>query len=187
MRVKILPVVLLMLFSITSVQKSIAAAVSNDVASSNHSYSYSYETGDTDQIASQFVRSAQLYKSLSLLLLDSVKKDDIVEQAIAYHGFTNVKKAVINNIKEVTLSYRPKWDHLLAETYSKQFNPEILQSIMDKGENSPYFPQFVSRQKNGDTDKTLISSGVFKEARNDLITMLKNSLAQQLTVSNLSN
>lgn len=184
---KVLTTAFLVLFSVISTQQSMAAALSNGSTNSGHIYSYDNEVNDTNSVASQFVRSAQLYKSLSLLLLDSVKTDEVVEKAISRHGFTNVKKAVIHNIKEITTSYRQKWDHLLADIYSKQFNSEILQSIMEKGEHSPYFPQFVSRQKSGGTDKTLISSEIFKEARSDLIVMLQNNLVQHVTASNLSN
>lgn len=124
-----------------------------------------------------FVRSAGLHKSLSLLLLDSVKTDALVEKAISRYGFDSVKNMVVANIKSTATDYRDQWDNLLATLYSSQFDAHILQSICDKGENSPYFVDFISKQKQMGTSDTLHSSDIFKAARSELIKTLEKSFA----------
>lgn len=127
--------------------------------------------------AATFVKTAQLHRSLSLLLLESVKSDTVIENAIKAHGFPTVKKSVVANIKNITNEYRMEWDDLLIKIYSDQFDAKTLQSIADKGENSPYFTKFVSKQKNVHTDKLLLTSPTFREARANLIKTLKISFS----------
>ena len=123
--------------------------------------------------AKLFVKSAQLHKSLSLLLLDSVKSDAFVEQAIEKHGFEAVKNAVVANIKITSIEFREQWDGLLADIYSKQFSSEVLNSIANEGEQSPHFVKFVSQQKQARTDQTLLNSELFQEARSELVEKLE--------------
>jgi len=180
---KIFVTFLIPLFSIIFVHNAYASAsTSHALISHNPILPFADDQNNSSvSVASKFVRSAQLYKSLSLLLLDSVKKDKIVEVAISHHGFAEVKKSVVLNIKEVTNLYRTKWDAVLADIYANQFNAEILQSIMEEGENSPHFSQFVAKQKNSKTDETLMTSAVFKEARTDLVKMLQSKFPTQFS------
>lgn len=127
------------------------------------------------QAAVQFVKSSGLHKSLSLLLLDSVKQDAIVENAILVHGFSDVKSSVVANIKLTSNRYRQEWEALLAGIYSSQFSDQELKSILDKGENSPYFSQFILRQNEMGTSNRLASSDIFKKAHSELIETLRKS------------
>ncbi|HPF47621.1 MAG: hypothetical protein KDF58_12925 [Alphaproteobacteria bacterium] len=126
-------------------------------------------------VAEQFIRSTGLHKSLSLLLLDSVKNDELVENAISQFGFPLVKNTVVSNIKDTTNHYRQDWVSLLASIYSEQFNSNTLRSILEDGENSPYYSEFVALQGKMDTAKILSDSNIFKEARSDLIKTLKKN------------
>ncbi len=128
-------------------------------------------------VAIRFVRNSGLHKSLSLLLLDSVKAEKVVESAISRYGFSNVKSSVVLNIKNTSSQYRNDWDGLLASIYSSQFGPEVLQSILDKGENSPYFTKFIAQQSRMNTSNLLSNSTLFKEARANLIAKLQNSFS----------
>ncbi|MEZ5756603.1 MAG: hypothetical protein R3D86_00120 [Emcibacteraceae bacterium] len=126
-------------------------------------------------VAMQFVRSTGLHKSLSLLLLDSVKNDTLVENAISQYGFPQVKNMVVSNIQNTTNHYRQDWVSLLASIYSEQFNSNTLRSILEDGENSPYYSEFVAMQSKMDTAKMLSDSDIFKEARSNLINTLKKN------------
>ncbi len=132
---------------------------------------------DSFDIAVQFVKSAQLYKSLSLLLLDSVKTDQVVEKAISEFGFPTVKNSVVSNIKYTTDQYRTKWVSLLAGIYSEQFDHNMLKSILDDGENSPYYTQFIVRQSQMNTNTLLSNSVVFREAHDELIASLRKNFS----------
>ncbi len=132
------------------------------------------ETRDPSySVAVTFVRSTGLHKSLSLLLLDSVKTDEVVEAAILKYGFENVKNIVVDNIKHTTTDYRDQWNDLLATIYSSQFDAHILMSIVKKGEKSPYFADFIARQKQMNTSEQLATSDVFKKAHKELINSLR--------------
>ena len=128
-------------------------------------------------LAVQFIRSSGLHKSLSLLLLDSVKTDDLVEEAISQHGFSSVKKSVVLNIQNTTNHYRQEWISLLASIYSNQFQENVLQSILQEGENSPYYPDFISRQNEMNTSKLVMIGRVLNEARASLLENLKDSFS----------
>ncbi|HRW30339.1 MAG TPA: hypothetical protein P5227_10100, partial [Emcibacteraceae bacterium] len=58
---------------------------------------------------------------------------------------------------------------------SEQFNSNTLRSILEDGENSPYYSEFVALQGKMDTAKILSDSNIFKEARSDLIKTLKKN------------
>ncbi|MCP5380945.1 MAG: hypothetical protein H6912_01120 [Kordiimonadaceae bacterium] len=126
-------------------------------------------------VAEQFIRTTGLHKSLSVLLLDSVKNDKLVENAISQFGFPQVKNTVVSNIKITTNHYRQDWVSLLASIYSEQFNSNTLRSILEDGENSPYYNEFVAMQSKMNTAKMLSDSELFKEARSNLIKTLKKN------------
>ena len=144
---------------------------------SNYNSQYLEREYNAKSAAEIFVKTAQLHKSLSLLLLESVKGDEIIENAIKLYGFSTVKKSVVAKIKNITSEYRTQWDDLLIDIYSHQFDAKTLRSISDKGENSPYFTKFVSKQKNTQTNKLLLVSPTFKEARTNLMNTLKNNFS----------
>lgn len=135
------------------------------------------ETFTSHLAAMQFVKTTGLHKSLSLLLLDSVKHDNFVENAIQTHGFTNVKASVVTNIKLTTTRYRQEWETLLAQIYSNQFSDTELLSIIEKGENSPYYTRFIARQSEMGTSNRLVSSDLFKKAYAELIQSLAVNFA----------
>ncbi len=127
--------------------------------------------------AMQFVKTTGLHKSLSLLLLDSVKHDNFIENAIQAHGFPNVKASVVTNIKLTTTRYRQEWEILLAQIYGNQFSDTELLSIIENGENSPYYTRFIERQSEMGTSNQLVSSDIFKKAYAELIQSLAVNFA----------
>ncbi|MCC3861768.1 hypothetical protein [Pseudemcibacter aquimaris] len=145
----------------------------NQDLNSGYAQQYAAQNNKSYSIALKFVRSSGLHKSLSLLLLDSVKSDAVVEQAITLHGFENVKKSVVANIQSTTVLYRSQWVELLAGLYSDQFDAKVMQSIVEQGEKSPHFAAFLDRQHKANTSEVLMQSELFKEARQRLIDSLK--------------
>jgi len=124
-------------------------------------------------LAKKFVKTSELYKGLSLLLLDSAKGSDIVQKAIEQKGFQAVQAAVVLSIREVTKTYRPEWDNFLADLYSRQYSPEMLSSVLKWREESPYFQRFISKQAHLYKDGTLNKTSLFHQAYGDLEIKLK--------------
>lgn len=147
-----------------------------DNSLNKHDFQFSVSTKDPENsysLALQFVKSSGLHKSLSLLLLDSVKQDAFIEKAISLHGFDTVKSSVVAHIKDTTSLYRSQWDELMASIYSDQFDQRVLRSILEEGEKSPHMPRFMNVQHEENTSQHLTESALFKEARQSLIDNLK--------------
>lgn len=184
-RLKFLYVILMSVSLTGGTSHAASGAVGNIDIQQSEATLYSYALpNSTDHIsepsyaiAIRFVRSSGLHKSLSLLLLDSVKSDEMVENAITRYGFDAVKNKVVSTIKITTTDYRSDWDSLLASIYSSQFNAQVLQSITEGGEKSPYFTDFIARQQQLSTSEKLHSSDVFKKARSKLIKSLEKTFA----------
>ena len=141
-----------------------------------HDYQFSLSQKGPENsysLALQFIKSSGLHKSLSLLLLDSVKNDKLVEDAIERHGFNTVKNSVVVHIKDTTRLYRSQWVEFMATIYSDQFDKAVLQSIVEEGEKSPHMANFMDRQHKSNTSDLLMQSDLFKEARQNLINSLK--------------
>lgn len=177
---RIKTILLLCLFAVTVIGSTASAAnrsVGNIENSLNkHDFQFSLSTKDPENsysLALQFVKSSGLHKSLSLLLLDSVKNDAFIEKAISLHGFETVKKSVVVHIKDTTSLYRSQWDELMATIYSDQFDQRVLKSILEEGEKSPHMPRFMNVQHEENTSQHLTESALFKEARQNLINSLK--------------
>ena len=172
-----------LMFSLLSVVifSNVASAANRSVENlksniSKHEYQFSLsheENENTYNIALQFVKSSGLHKSLSLLLLDSVKNDEFIEKAISLHGFETVKKIVVAHIKETTGLYRSQWYNLMATFYTNQFDRNVLKSILEEGEKSPHMPRFINVQHETNASELLTESDLFKEARQNLINGLK--------------
>lgn len=172
--------ILLSLLSVSLISGPASAAnrsVGNIENSLNkHDFQFSLSAKDSENsysLALQFVKSSGLHKSLSLLLLDSVKNDAFIEKAISLHGFETVKSSVVAHIKDTTNLYRAQWDELMASIYSDQFDQKVLRSILEEGEKSPHMPRFMTVQHEENTSQHLTDSALFKEARQSLLKSLK--------------
>ena len=79
-----------------------------DNSLNKHDFQFSVSTKDPENsysLALQFVKSSGLHKSLSLLLLDSVKQDAFIEKAISLHGFDTVKRSRILKTQQAFIAH----------------------------------------------------------------------------------
>lgn len=183
-RMNIIKTSLLLSLLAASLISNVASAANRSVGNlensvNKHDFQFSISTKDPENsysLALQFVKSSSLHKSLSLLLLDSVKNDAFIEKAISRHGFETVKSSVVVHIKGTTSLYRSQWEELMAAIYSDQFDQKVLKSILEEGEKSPHMPRFINVQHEANTSHALTESDLFKEARQNLINSLKLNL-----------
>lgn len=122
--------------------------------------------------AMNFVKSAQLHKGLSLMLLSDIKQDDVVLAAIDKHGFEAVKTMVVTEIKRVVADYRNDWDDKLAGLYSQHLSTASLASIASEQLQSKYFGELIALQSTPTVKTSLTTSATFRAARSDLMAKL---------------
>lgn len=96
--------------------------------------------------AMAFVKKTGLNKNLSLLLLETMKRDRLVLSAIKTKGLKTVQGIVVNAIIREREQHKNNWEHILASTYSKFFRAAELESLAIEKEKSPYFARLISIQ-----------------------------------------
>ena len=121
------------------------------------------------ETARLFVTTSQLYKGLSLLLLDEAKTSADVTAAIKRRGFNQVKTDIVAKIKLITAKYRMDWEDMLSRKYAAEFSAEKLQSIMQKRDASPHFSEFITYQKMQGKRHILRDHPLFQAARAELL------------------
>lgn len=98
------------------------------------------------EAALAFVRETGLNKNLSLMLLETMKKDITVLSAIESKGFKAVQRVVVNAIILERAEHEADWNKVLAGVYSKHFSTAELNSLARLKEKSPYFVRLISLQ-----------------------------------------
>jgi len=96
--------------------------------------------------AMTFVKKTGLNKNLSLLLLETMKRDRLVLSAIKTKGLKTVQGIVVNAIILEREQHKDTWENILASTYSKFFRATELESLAVEKEKSPYFARLISIQ-----------------------------------------
>jgi len=105
-----------------------------------------------------FVRSTGLNKNLSLILLESMKHDSLVVNAIKNKGLKQVQNIIVHAIISERIHFESDWDQILANTYSQFFTANELISLARDKSQSPYFSRLVELQ--GEIAQRINTDGV---------------------------
>ncbi|WP_262696247.1 hypothetical protein [Kordiimonas aquimaris] len=115
-----------------------------------------------------FVKKTGLNKNLSLLLLETMKRDRLVLSAIRAKGLKAVQGIVVNAIILEREQHKSAWEHILATTYSKFFRAAELESLAVEKEKSPYFARLISIQNEITTQVNTQGSSILETAERNV-------------------
>ncbi|TNE66131.1 MAG: hypothetical protein EP335_04020 [Alphaproteobacteria bacterium] len=117
------------------------------------------------ETARKFVRMTGVSRNLSLLLLDEVKTDPLVQAAIQRHGMAKVQAKVVNAIRSAQNAYSGEWSEMLAGVYLRHIDEDAMKSILSMREASPFFMQLIDEQDSIAAEVKAKGGAIFAEAR----------------------
>ncbi len=129
-----------------------------------------------DDIALRFVVATGAVKNLSLLLLNDVKHDAGVQEAIKRYGMAHVQNTVVKAIRATQRHYANDWGALLAEIYRAHLSDEELGDIISKRGTSRHFAKLLEQQEAIAADLSDRGHLIFTRARQDVMRQLETAL-----------